>query len=107
MLCELPMIPGFPPSNYPLQPLSKNIVGRGGEPAGTRSVIHEFQKTRHCRVPASAHAAGADLADAPGRTLSARISGSARTGEELPRAVLHAGTRGRGDAAADPALSAR
>src|SRR3546814_5296194 len=47
------------------------------------------------------------LADAPGRTLSARISCLARDQGRLPRAVLRSRSGGRSDLAADPALRLR
>ena len=49
----------------------------------------------------------ADLADAPGRPLSAGIPGAAGAGAELPRFLLHPRSRRRGDAAAHPALRLR
>src|SRR5215813_14963523 len=107
MPAGLALIPIFPATHYPLQPLSKNIVGRGGEPAGTCSITHELRKTRHCRAAPSGYAPDTDLADAASWPLSAGISCGARAGEELSRSLLYARAGGRGDAAADPALSAR
>ena len=49
----------------------------------------------------------AGLADAAGRPLSAGISRAAGKGRRLSRSHLHAGARGRGDAAADPPVRLR
>ena len=68
---------------------------------------------RHGRTAADAGAGrrgaagAAGLADAAGRALPARIPGDAGAGRELPRPVLHAGSRRRGDVAADPAVRLR
>ena len=48
----------------------------------------------------------ADLDDAPGRPLPARIPGDARQGRRFPVALLQPRSGDRGDAAADPPLSA-
>ena len=48
-----------------------------------------------------------DLADAPGRTLSAGVSRAPGEGRQLPRPLLQSGAGRRGHAAADPALRLR
>ena len=77
----------------------------GWHAAGTHPFVRRETCSRRPGAPSAGDAAG--VVHAPGRTLSAGVSRTARQGRRLPRPVLHARMGDRSDLAADPALRLR